>query len=263
MGTSLISYASALFEHPELLALMGLVIAFPATTQALEEPALETITAGNEPLLIKVLTVSNDEATQEVINHRLDDTDFVNNFRINVLADYPELQHILNAASISDIRQAIDTEIPQADVGVGYIMYDNEEWDSTPAEEQRNPARSTDRAADVVHAAGYGFAVSPSRKLLVEELDEIDWRKVQLLVVQTQKLVGTPEFKDMTYKISSTVRSENPNCIVMIQVNPSLNTVDQIVDAVDGVRAGIDGVSIVWNRNDPGTLDELIVNLKQ
>jgi hypothetical protein len=259
---SLAPYSLILFKYPDLFALCGLLILFSVATKAFEHRA-ETSTASG-PLLINILIVNNDEMTQTVINHHLnDDTGIVNNFRINILASYPKHQQALNTASILDIQQAIHTEIPQSRVRVDYIMYDNEEWNKTPAEEQTDPAGSTNRAADIVETAGYDFGVSPSRQLLLEELHETDWREIDLLIIQTQKLVGTAEFKDMTYKVSSTVRSENPSCMVMVQVNPSLNTIDQIVDATNSVRDRIDGVSIIWNKNDASMLDSLLSSLKQ
>ncbi|MGI0048608.1 MAG: hypothetical protein ACREAW_03620 [Nitrososphaera sp.] len=256
----MVSHILILSKYPDLFALCGLLILFSVTTKALEL-TVETSIA-NKPLLINILTVSNEEMTQTVINHHLNDTGIVNNFRINMLASYPKQQHALNAASIPDIQQVIHTEIPQSEVRVDYIVYDNEEWNMTPAEEQTDPEGSTNRAADIVHAAGYDFGVSPSRQLLLEELHETDWREIDLLIIQTQKLVGTAEFKDMIYRVSSTVRSQNPSCIVMVQVNPSLNTIDQIVDATNSVRESIDGVSIIWNKNDASMLDDLLTSLK-
>jgi hypothetical protein len=266
MKNNWISCIIAVFEHPDLLTLGVLLISFSVAIQALEpaveESVFETSLPTNHPLLINILTISNDEMTQAAINRHLNDTDFTSNFRVNVLAGYPSQQHVLNEASISDIKQAIDIEIPQSSVRVDYIMYDNEGWDKTPLHEQVDPAGSTNRAADIVHAAGYDFAASPSKEFLDDALYRIDWRKIELLIIQTQKLVETSEFKSMTYEVSSAVRSENPNCIIMIQVNPSLNTIEQIINDVTSVRTSIDGVSIIWNGNDTRVLDELLTSLR-
>jgi hypothetical protein len=251
-----------LSKNSDLLALCGLVILFPFATEALK-PTAETFTSRHGPLLINILTVSSDKKTEMVINYHLNDSDFVNNFRIDRLANYPQQQHILNEASISDIQRAIDKEIPESGIKIDYIVYDIEEWDKTPIEEQENPVDSINKAADIVHAAGYGFGISPSRQLLASGLDKMDWQKTELLIIQTQKLVGTEDFKDTTHNISNTVRSENPRCMLMVQVNPSLNTTDKMVNAINSVRDVIDGVSIIWNKSEASMLNELLTSLKR
>lgn len=223
--------------------------------------ALNNATAQEAPLLIKVVTIRNDESTQEVIASRLDSNDFVNNFRINVLDSFPEQQHILNEASIADIRHAIESEIPESGADVDYIMYDNEGWGITPEEERKWPGRSTNQAADIVHYAGYYFAASPDRRTLIGELEGTDWSKVELLVIQVQTVVGTPGFKNIVEKTSHEVRSENPDTIILAQVNPLTHSISQIEEAINSVRDKIDGVSIVWKGDDASTLDDLLVAL--
>jgi hypothetical protein len=87
--------------------------------------------------------------------------------------------------------------------------------------------------AVTVHAAGYDFAASPDRRLLIKELDGVDLTKVELLVIQVQTLVGKPDFKYNVEKVASAVSAENPDCIIMSQVNPSLYNTTQIVQEID------------------------------
>jgi hypothetical protein len=223
--------------------------------------ALNNAAAQEDPLLIKVVTIRNGEATQEVVASRLDSNDFVNNFRISVLDSFPEQQHILNEASIADIRHAIESEIPESGVEVDYIMYDNEGWGITPEEERKWSGRSTNQAADIVHYAGYDFAASPDRRTLIRELEGTDWSKVEMLVIQVQTVVGTPEFKNVVEKASHEVRSENAGTIILVQVNPLTHSISQIEEAVNSVRDKIDGVSIVWKGDDASVLDDLLVAL--
>jgi hypothetical protein len=79
--------------------------------------------------------------------------------------------------------------------------------------------------------------------------------------MQLQKVVGTSEFRDIADKVSTTTKKQNPNIVIFAQVNPALNSVEEIVNAVNTVRDDIDGVGIVWTMSDANQLDKLLTAL--
>jgi hypothetical protein len=210
------------------------------------------------------MTINNSEETQEVIKDHLDDDDFINNFRIPVLDAYPDQVKALNVESLGVLQEAVDNGIPASGVDVEFIEYDNEAGNgdlSTPPEELVDPAASTNQAMDLINEAGYKSGVAPTRKLLMEELDGVQWSKVDYVVMQLQKVVGTQEFRNIANEVSETTREQNPNIIIFAQINPALNSVEEIVDAINEIRDHIDGVGIVWNMSDASRLDELLTAL--
>jgi hypothetical protein len=235
-----------------VLALATMMVLLPVGNIA--TPALA---APDGEFVIKVLTITTGEETQKVIEEHLDGDDFVNNFRLEALEKFPEQQSILNVESHDGIEDGLN---------VDYIQYDNERANgdlSTPSEELQDPAESTNEAMDMIHNAGYKSAMAPTRHLLMDEYQGVDFEKVDLLNMQLQKVVGESEFEDIASKVSGEARSENSDIIITAQVNPDLNSISEIVNQAESVKDDVDGISIVWNMDDSqaGVLDELLTKL--
>jgi hypothetical protein len=214
-----------------------------------------------DEFVIRVMPITTGDDTQKVIEKHLGGDDFINSFRLKALEKFPEQQHMLNTESHDAIRQAIEDK-----VDVDYIAYDNERSNgdrSTPSEELKDPAEATNEAMDMIHNAGYKSAMSPTRWLLMDEYKDVDFEKVDYLNMQLQKVVGEPEFEDITSKVSEEARSENSDIIITAQVNPSLNSISEIVDAAKSAREHVDGISIIWEMDDSraGVLDKLLTEL--
>jgi hypothetical protein len=217
-----------------------------------------------QKLLIRIMTINNDESTRTTIRSHLDEDDFVNNFRLPVLGMYPGQNQALNEQSIAAVKNSIASEIPASKVDVDYIEYDNEAGNgglSTPESELVDPASATNEAVKTIKEAGYKAGVAPTRRILMQELPGVEWSRVDYVVMQLQKVVGTQEFRDTADKVSATSKSQNPDIKIFAQVNPALNSVEEIVDAIDSIRDDIDGVGIVWTMNDASQLDKLLTAL--
>ena len=80
-------------------------------------------------------------------------------------------------------------------------------------------------------------------------------------LLQLQKVVGTQEFRDIADKVSTTTRKQNPDIVIFAQINPSLNSVEEIVEAINSIRDDIDGVGIVWTSKEAKLLDTLLTAL--
>jgi hypothetical protein len=227
----------------------------------IENIATPAVAAPDGEFVIRVMTITTGDETQEVIEEHLDENDFINNFRLGALDKFPEQQSMLNTESHDTIEDAIEDE-----VDVDYIAYDNERSNgdlSTPSEELEDPAESTNEAIDMIHDGGYSSAMAPTRSLLMEEYQDVDFEKVDFLNMQLQKVVGESEFEDIASKVSEEARSEHSDIIITAQVNPSFNSIEEIVDQAEEVQDHVDGISIIWNMDDSEAevLDELLTEL--
>ncbi len=190
-------------------------------------------------------------------------TDFGFSFRIKNLQTYDIQQRVLLAYSSDSINEAIQ----QAGVStaqIQYIGYDNEPNNgnlSTPAAEATNPALSTNQIADVVHNAGFKYAITPSRDMLQSEYREVDWTKVDLIVIQMQKITGEEtSYHSFLDPIVSYIKAKNPNTLVLVQVNPKFDSISHIASVIQGT-SNIDGVSVVVIGSTSDDIDNLLTAL--
>ena len=199
----------------------------------------------------------------DVINKHLGSNDYGLNFRISNLGMYPEEHRILLVSSIANISSAINVARASS-VPIEYIGYDNEANNddlSTPSNEIADPAKYTNMAADLVHAAGFKFAALPTHFILLQELSGVDWTKVDFVLIQVQKVADQPKLMTIVKDVSTHVRQTSPHTQIFAQFNPSYQGVDQIASAVKLVRPYITGVGIVIIFATPATLDELLTAL--
>ena len=80
--------------------------------------------------------------------------------------------------------------------------------------------------------------------LLFEEYQGVDWKNVDLLVMQYQKAPTNELFKDLTDEISDYVRAKSDTKII-VQINPEFTDLSTIEQRINSVSEQIDGVSIL------------------
>jgi hypothetical protein len=191
------------------------------------------------------------------------DISFVTNFRLEALDKFPNEQGMLFAESHAAIREGIG-DISDEDYDVDYIVYDNERNNyhlSTPPKELVDPALSTNQAMDIIHNAGYKSAISPTRSLLKEEMSGVKWNKVDIVILQMQKVVGDNEFYDLTKKVSQLARPQNSDILIVVQVSPALASNAEIMESIRDVEQYIDGVLVMWNMDNEKVLNDLLTRL--
>jgi hypothetical protein len=191
-------------------------------------------------------------------------TDFGINFRIKNLQLYDSQQRILLGFSSDSVNNAIQ-QVSSSSLQIQYIGYDNEPNNallSTPPDEVADPATFTNHLADAVHNAGFKYAITPSRDLLQAEYQKVDWTKVDLIVIQMQRISGN-ETKYHSYldPIVSFIKTKNPNTLALAQVNPQFDSISHITSVIQGTSL-IDGVSIVVTTTTPGEIDDLLTALR-
>jgi hypothetical protein len=210
-----------------------------------------------------VVVISSDSATRAVINNHLTTADIVSSFSLATLGLFPGQKHMLEANSIPVIQQGI-INAKSSTTRLDYIGYDNELSNgagSTPPSELVNPAASTNQAMSIIKAAGYSSAISPTRRILLQEYAGVDFTKVNNLDIQLEKVVDNSLFQSVPNTVIPVATAENPKVLVTVQVSPSLFSNIDIVNNVNTISKEINGVTIMWNGTDPTVLDGLITQL--
>jgi hypothetical protein len=161
--------------------------------------------------------------------------------------------------SYAHIKRALETNA--VDPHVRAIMYDNEGWEFTPPEEQRDPRGFTQKAADLVHAHHLLFVSAPAvtiTKILAPgpekrydaylrlniAADSARYSDVYDIQAQGSER-NVARYSDFVKAAAAQARAANPKVLVLagISTNPSGQrvTADDIVRAIDATRANVDG----------------------
>jgi hypothetical protein len=210
-----------------------------------------------------VYPINSDDNTKSVVQKH-PEVVAISNFRMPLLAQYPAEDHMLLAESHQAIRDGI-SEMRQSGIPLDYIIYDNEASNyelSTPESELVDPALSTNQAMDIIHNAGLKSAICPTRNILKEEMMGVQWSKVDVVIIQMQKVVGLAEFYDLTTRVAQVARPQNPDILIVVQVAPSLYSNAEITESVKKVKPYIDGVHVMWNLDNDAVLDDLLTRLE-
>lgn len=151
---------------------------------------------------------------------------------------------IIIASSLNNLTDAIRLgKRYSADI----IAYDIEHWDKTPESEKHDPTLSIQKGADIVHAAGFRYGITPDAQYLLENYKAIDWTKVDFLGMQLQKFSGeTAQFATYTKQISDFVRTANPQTEVFVQLSFRFADANRIVEAIGSVERSVDGFIIAY-----------------
>jgi len=160
--------------------------------------------------------------------------------------DFPNQRKMMSAASLNGLEKSIDIANNLV-TKVDFIVYNNEHWDATPAEEKDDPVGAISKGADIIHTAGYGYGIAPDKKYLLGYYQQIDWEKIDVLIMQVQTLADkTEEFTDTVIAVSEVVRSANPNTEIFVQVALNLTDVSQIIKSIESVKNLVDGVIVIY-----------------
>jgi hypothetical protein len=162
--------------------------------------------------------------------------------------------------SYGAIQQAFSTgAIPP---GVRAILYDNERWKFTPAEEQRHPARFMHSAADLVHSHHLLFITAPA-VTIVREMPGDTRAPPYVRYLRLQMAANAARFADV-YDIqaqgsernvaryatfvthaAAQARQANPRVMVLAGISTNPNgqhvTAEDILAAVNATRSIVDG----------------------
>lgn len=139
--------------------------------------------------------------------------------------------------------------------GTKAILYDNEDWTLTPVDEQLNPLQYYQKAASLVHAAGYIFIGTPVSKTDTQ-IDVQIAPYVDVLDIQSQydQSVATV-YASHVLPIAKAARHANSKLIILagLSTNPSagIPTYQELVNDASAVNSIVQGYWL--NIPSPGT----------
>ena len=153
--------------------------------------------------------------------------------------------------------------------GISAVMYDNEAWSFTPADEKANPIQFAAEAAALAHQHDLRLVFTPAANLadlqssatggdkyanyLAQDL-AAGARVSDVFDIQSQQAEGTPQFATFVSQAAGQAKAANPGAVVMAGIGPNPGgrpvTAAQILDAVDAVRSEVSGF---WLNMPAGT----------
>lgn len=184
-------------------------------------------------------------------------------------AQLPLATKVDRFTSFSDMQQAFSTNAIPA--GVGAVMYDNEAWSFTPANEKASPVQFATQAEALVHAHGLKFIFAPATNLATLGLARAaSSDKYQRFIdaglpagsakvsdiydIQSQQAEATPEFQTFVLAAVAQARAANPHATVLIGIGPNPSgravTAQDILDAYQATHSLVDGY---WLNMPAGT----------
>jgi hypothetical protein len=233
-----------------------------------------------EGLLASVFTLSKDIETMTVLKKYYHSDQNSQNYVIQpartlngplwLFDSFPKEKKMIVVPSLQDIEDSMDIAEKYS---VDVIAYDIEHWQDTPAAEQKNISNSIMEGAALVHASGYQFGVTPDTRFLVEAHQEIDWREVDLLVMQLQRYsADTAQFLSYTQQIGNHVKRVNPEIELYVQLSFRFTNADEMIEAIEAAKEHVDGFLIAYlpsTNNDsclpycnPAALDRVLSRIQ-
>ena len=209
----------------------------------LNGPSLETLTTN--PVAVRYFAGSQ----PFVMQRRGDPVALPSNWRAIALRSF---------SSYAALKAALAGSL---EPGVGAVLYDNEAWQFTPENEQRDPATYMRLAAEAVHAKRLLFVTAPAVDLmrvlapgpekrydayLRLNIAAAAARYADVYDIQAQgSIAGLPRYSSFVEAAAQQARAANPKVLVLagISTNPNGQHVnaDQIVRAISATRGYVDG----------------------
>lgn len=171
-------------------------------------------------------------------------------------------QTIFYASSLAQVSSGAQTSVKPP-----WEFYDIEHWSATPLTEQQDPVGSIAKAAQIAHAAGKKFGVSPDGiymgvtrctfEMSLSIIPQVDWTRIDELNIQGQHLasdntcskVGSASFQYMVDQVASYVMSKNPNIRISAQLSMRDSSPARLIAAANAVY----GTANVIHISDPDT----------
>lgn len=212
-------------------------------------PAQSTTSTSGGKLEINIFPTNPSSVMSVIQSHNLGSSDYAASFNPSLITQFPNMNKILVAASLSGINNAINVAKSNPSYGIEYIAYDNEHQNSpsTPSSEQADPVGSTNQAATLVRSAGYKFGIAPDSSFLMSEYQGVNWSNIDMVVMQVQRTISNnpSQAQSDISSVSQFAKAHNPNVKVLAQVNPSLADPSTIGSIINNNKNMIDGVSII------------------
>jgi hypothetical protein len=137
---------------------------------------------------------------------------------------------------------------------VDMVMYNPENWELTPEEEQQDLAATVQEFAEFVHERGLRFMFAPDRRYAELYLSQVA-PDVDAVLLQGQRLQHDPQtFATWVRGMTEVAHAANPDMRVFVQVGATRGTASEMLAALQTVADDVDGIA-VWSM--PRTLHVL------
>lgn len=150
--------------------------------------------------------------------------------------------------------------------GVAWVAYNSEEG-MTPAAELRSLGDAVRQFATLAHRHGWKMMWAPTDAMLRRSNDDLlRWAgQADAIILQHQRLLqsrGRDAFKEQTLRRAEAIHKSNAKCLVIVQAVLGRSTPDQISEAFQAVRGGVDAVC-VWTMQDAAGIATVLKGLRK
>ncbi len=175
--------------------------------------------------------------------------DFVSSMRVQSLLYFENQKKTIVVTEYSQLDAAIKTALEN---NIQYLAYNNEGMNgdlSAPPEEVKQASHFIELVADKTHAAGLDFISVPSFRIMIDIVNDVNWRNVnaEIIAFQLQRAKSTQQFIDEFNEKAGIIRPQAPNSIFMVQINPEWQSIDDVRLILKGTNGDIGGISIACN----------------
>jgi hypothetical protein len=210
-----------------------------------------------EQLLFAIFTFANDEESMDVMRQHYYSNNGRNHYVMHSIRSIAEPLWLYDAFPTHRkmiIVQSLDNITDAINIGQHYdlntIVYDIEREETTPELEQAAPLVSISKGASIMHEAGYRYGITPDAEMLLDNYNKINWTKIDFLGMQLQRFSqNVTEYSSIAEKISTFVRSKNPNIEIFTQLSFRFTDANDMIKVIEAVKDIVDGFIIAYDTN--------------
>jgi hypothetical protein len=210
-----------------------------------------------EQLPLAIFTFANDSESMDVMRQHYYSNDGRNHYVMHSIRSIPEPLWLYDAFPTHRkmlLVQSLDNITDAIYIGQYYdlnkIIYDIEHWENTPELERADPSISISKGASIVHGVGYSYGITPAAEMLLDNYKKINWTEIDFLGMQLQRFSqNSTEYSTIAEKISTFVRSKNPDIQIFTQLSFRFTDANDMIKAIEGVKDIVDGFIIAYDTN--------------
>jgi hypothetical protein len=210
-----------------------------------------------EQLLFAIFTFANDNESMDVMREHYYSNNGQSHYVMHSIRSIREPLWLYDAFPTHRkmiIVQSLDNITDAINIGQHYdlntIVYDIEREETTPESEQTAPLVSISKGASIVHEVGYRYGITPDAEMLLDNYRKINWTEIDFLGMQLQRFSqNVTEYSSIAEKISTFVRSKNPNIEIFTQLSFRFTDANDMIKAIEDVKDIVDGFIIAYDTN--------------
>ncbi len=183
--------------------------------------------------------------------------------RVNHVEQIGLLDEITAGRKLLVFKSLAEAEllVPQIADRIDILGYNLEHGPTTPSDEQADPVDSVQRMHDLAQDYDLTLALGPDHSFALSDGMEMA-PYVDVFVLQVQRVQSEPAtVLDFALPLIRELRQANPDLEISVQVRTEGDVV-AIVDLIDCMKDGLDGVSILTSPETVETAEALVAELR-